>query len=309
MDTRLKLPAGMRKQYLSQVDGLIARFSKVVDLDPSLGVSKFIKTGSLRKGTVLRPRAGNGVDADVAVYIDLEETTRDVLDRLHDRIRRLLIACYPNKNPADFVIQPRTLGIAFRESELDIDLVPILPLQGPGDYGLQPSSRDKSLVKTSVTGQLEFIRAHKVRYPYFTALVRLLKHWRNYKELQDSLRSFTIELIVCYLQEKLGNPASLFDGLLRFYLFLAQDQMTTPITFGRANPSNPGFAGDCVVVIDPVNYDNNVASKITPAECKEISSASEEAWEFLTAGRNNARSGESMAYYRAAFGPSFAIGV
>ncbi len=88
---------------------------------------------------------------------------------------------------------------------MEVDLVPILPIDEPGDYGWQPSSQGEAPVKTSVTKQLEFIRARKEAYGRFiTALVRLLKHWRNYQELDESLRSFTIELIVSHLQDVEG---------------------------------------------------------------------------------------------------------
>ena len=61
-----------------------------------------------------------------------------------------------------------------------------------------------------MTKQLEFIRARKDAYANFAALVRLLKYWRNFHELDDSLRSFTIELIVSHLQDAQG--AARFAG-------------------------------------------------------------------------------------------------
>ena len=82
-----------------------------------------------------------------------------------------------------------------------MDLVPLVVIDGPGDYGWQPSSRGDAPVKTSVTKQLEFIRARKDAYANFTALVRLLKFWRNFHEFDESFRSFSIELIVSHLQD------------------------------------------------------------------------------------------------------------
>ena len=112
-----------------------------------------------------------------------------------------------------------------------MDLVPLLAIDGPGDYGWQPSSQGDAPVKTSVTKQLEFIRARKDAYANFTALVRLLKYWRNFQELDDSLRSFTIELIVSHLQDTQAVPPSLEAGLLRFFLYVADSQLKTPICF------------------------------------------------------------------------------
>lgn len=55
VDKRLKLPQGKRSDYLSQVDYLIERFAAKVEEESAFGIKKFLKTGSLRKGTVLRP--------------------------------------------------------------------------------------------------------------------------------------------------------------------------------------------------------------------------------------------------------------
>ncbi len=112
-----------------------------------------------------------------------------------------------------------------------MDLVPLIPIDGPGDYGWQPSSQGEAPVKTSVTKQLEFIRARKDAYANFTALVRLLKFWRNFHELDDSLRSFTIELIVCHLQDQKVRRLRWKQGLLRFFLFVAETQLTKAICF------------------------------------------------------------------------------
>ena len=153
------------------------------------------------------------------------------LATLHSRIRKLLAKIYPTKKPEDFTIQPRTLGIEFRESGLEMDLVPVLAIDGPGDYGWQPSSQGDKPVKTSVTKQLEFIRARKDAYANFTALVRLLKFWRNFHELDDSLRSFTIELIVSHLQERGASRLRWKKGFCAFSCTWLTRELKTPICF------------------------------------------------------------------------------
>ena len=303
VNNKLKLPRGDRKKYLAQVDNLIDRFGKKATEDPEIGIIKFHKTGSLRKGTVLRPRGSHGVDADIAVYVDEENTAPTVLENLHQKIRKLLIKTYPGKKESDFTIQPRTLGIVFTDSGLEVDLVPIIPVAGPGDFGWQPSSRGEAFILTSVPGQLEFIRERKEQYPYFTALVRLIKHWRNYKELDDSLRSFTIELIVCYLQEQRGNPATLIDGLLRFFLYVAQSELREQISFN----GKPKRFRDRVAIVDPVNPENNVARRLTDTDCETIMGAAIETWELLSAAQTESLKGRALDYCRQAFGPTFAI--
>jgi hypothetical protein len=307
VDKRLKLKPGKRSEYLEQVDNLIAGFKAKVAAHPSIRIKKFLKTGSLRKGTVLRPRDGFGVDADIAVYMKVNESAEFDLDNFHEILRELLILMYPSMKPSQFTVQPRTLGIEFRTSGLAVDLVPILPIDGAGDYGWQPSSRGELPVKTSVTKQLEFIRARKTDYSRFTSLVRLLKHWRNYQELDETLRSFTIELIICYLQDTQGKAVSLEDGLLRFFLYLAQSELREPIGFAE-NGTPKSLPDDRVVILDPVNSENNIGRKLTDADCKDIIVRATEAWECLTAASNNNYQGETVEYWKQVFGRSFVIG-
>ena len=306
VDNRLKLPKGKRAEFLGQVDNLIEVFSREAAADPVINIKKFLKTGSLRKGTVLRPRADFGVDADIAVFLNTDGVSRFDLASLHARIRRLLRAAYPQKADGDFTVQPRTLGIVFRVSGMEVDLVPILPIEGPGDYGWQPSSRGEDPVKTSITKQLEFIRARKARYVRFAALVRLLKHWRNHQEIDESLRSFTIELIVSHLQDTEGAPASLEEGLLRFLLYIAQTRLRAPIVFAECGKVS-SLPKDRVVILDPVNAANNVARRLTDADCREIVTKATDAWETITAARNNNYKGETLELWKDVFGRSFVI--
>jgi hypothetical protein len=306
VDNCLKLPTGKRSEFLKQVDYLISVFSGAAKKNPVINVRKFLKTGSLWKGTVLRPRGDFGVDADIAVFLNTKGASNFDLPSLHHRLQLLLCAVYPQKKPEDFTVQPRTLGIVFRVSGMEVDLVPIIPIEGPGDYGWQPSSIADAPVKTSVSRQLEFVRNRKDAYLRFTALVRLLKHWRNHHELDDSLRSFMIELIVSHLQDEGGIPPSLEEGLLRFFLYVAQSQLREPVIFPE-NGRVTSVPKDVVVILDPVNSDNNVARRVTDLERQEIVNKARDAWETLTAARNNNFKGETLEYWKQVFGRSFVI--
>lgn len=301
---RLKLPKGKRSEYIAQVDTLIDRFGRVAAEAPDIGVKRFRKTGSLWKGTVLRPRAGVSPDADVAVYIDIAQTP-NVLDHLHGRIRRLLIKAYPTKSAADYTVQPRTLGIQFIASGLNVDLVPVIPTNAQNDFGHQPSSQGAPLVLTSIPGQLAFIEAHKAAYKDWSGLVRLLKRWRNQHELP--LRSFAIELLVSYVQDMQGIPQSIEASLSRFWLFVARDLAGTVVSFSKAQGGQGAgkYEASLVVVIDPVNPDNNVTSRLTKAEAAEIAEAALEAWERLGEARTTAVKGATLDHLRAIFGNDF----
>lgn len=301
----LKLPPGRRKEYLRQVDYLIERFERKIDNGSSFAIKKFTKTGSLRKGTVLKPRDGHGVDADIAVDLDISEASKDDLQLLHSIICDLLIAVYPQKDPDDFKVQPRTLGIHFRESGLDIDLVPLIPIPGEPGYGWQPSSSGGSPVKTSVSGQLAFIDRRKSADFRYRTLVRLLKRWRNQHEL-NHLRSFAIELILAALQDREGAATGLEEGLLRFFLYVAQSELREPVTFPE-NGTVRSFPADPVVLLDPVNAENNVTARVTEKERQEIVAAAVSAWEALSTASWLGGKGETVEKWRDVFGRSFTI--
>ena len=303
--TVLKLHPDKRKAYLEQVDYLIGRLKQKIDEDTAFGIKKFRLAGSLPKGTVLRPRDGQGVDADSAAYLDIGDATSFDLETLHYQSRRLLVAIYPQKRPEDFTVQPRTLGIHFHDSGLDVDLVPVVPIDATCDYGWQPSSQGEPPLKTSIPKQLAFIRSRKERDPRYRQLIRLLKRWRNFHEL-DFLRSYTIELLLAHLQDTPGPAERLEVGLLRFFLWVAQTRLTQPVSFPE-NGSITVYPNDPVVVLDPVNAENNVARRITLLEREEIVRQATEAWETLTTARRNGYKGETLELWKEVFGRSFVV--
>lgn len=301
----LHLGPGKRQEYLAQVDNLISELTLKIRNDSSFKVKGFKKTGSLRKGTVLKPKGDYGVDADVGVFLDVSEAEKGDVEKLHSIIRKLLIAVYPMKDPGDFKIQPRTLGIHFRVSGLDVDLVPVIPIPEEPGYGWQPSSQNGDPVKTCIQGQLEFIKKRKDADSRYRTLVRLLKKWRNEKEL-NKLRSFMIELILAYLYDRDGAATSLESGLQRFFLHVAQDELKTPITFPELGTIT-SFPSHPVVILDPVNKDNNVAMRMTDGERQEIVAAAKAAWETIETASWKGGKGETLDCWKEVMGRSFTI--
>jgi len=301
----LKLPQGKRKQYLDQVDFLIRRLEAKIKDSGAFQVVGFKKTGSLMKGTVIRPRGDDGVDADVAVYLNVAESDRGDIARLHDIILKLVRAVYPQKAAEDFKKQPRTLGIHFRDSDLDVDLVPIIPIANRSGYGWQPSAEGGEPIKTSVDGQLAFIKKRSDGDKSYRSLVRLLKKWRNEQGL-DALRSFLIELLVAYLQDRDGPAPTLEEGLMRFFLYVAQSKVKESIKFAE-NGAVSVFPKDAVVVLDPVNSENNVARRLSDSERLSIARASEDAWEKIHVASCKAGKGETVELWKSVFGRSFVI--
>lgn len=301
----LQLGPGKRREYIAQTDFLIARLKKKIDEDSSFNVKGFKKTGSLIKGTVLKPKGDYGVDADIAVFLDVSEAEKTDVDKLHNIILRLVAAVYPMKQPEDFTVQPRTLGIHFRESGLDVDLVPVIPIKDEPEYGWQPSSQAGQPIKTSIQGQLDFIKNRNDSDSRFKSLVRLVKNWRNEQEL-DRFRSFLIELIVAHLNDQQGLNSSLELGLQRFFLYVAQSGLKEPVTFPELGELTT-FPNDPVVVLDPVNKDNNVAARLTNMEREEIVRAAETAWNTVETAIWKEGKGETLDLWKEVMGRSFTI--
>ncbi|HKB68336.1 MAG TPA: CBASS oligonucleotide cyclase [Pyrinomonadaceae bacterium] len=301
----LHLGPGKRKEYIDQVNNLIDSLTKKIAGDSSFKVKGFKKTGSLVKGTVLKPKEDYGVDADVAVFLDVSEAEKDDIDELHSIILKLVKAVYPTKVDEDFKVQPRTLGIHFRVSGLDVDLVPVIPIPTEPGYGWQPSSQRADPVKTSIQGQLDFIKNRRDADSRFRTVIRLLKKWRNEQEL-DRFRSFTIELIAAHLYDRDGAMTSLESGLQRFFLYVAQDELKTPIAFPELGAVTV-FPNDAVVILDPVNKDNNVAARLTEGERTEIVTAARSAWETIEAASWKAEKGSTLDLWKLIMGRSFTI--
>lgn len=299
----LKLDHGKRKEFLEQVDHLIAVMTAKINSESDFSVKEFIKAGSLQKGTVLRPRGDHGVDADIAVALDVSEADRYDIERLHAILRELLILVYPQKVPGDFTMQPRTLGIVFRVSGLEVDLVPIIPIPSEPGYSWQPSAGGDEPIKTNIRAQLKFIKGTSDGDARYRSLVRMGKNWRNHKEL-GSLRSFTIELVLAHLQREHGTAPSLEEGIMRFFLYLAQSELQEPIRFDEPSAVVTAFA-DPVVIVDPVNTENNVARRVTLSERLEITKAAEAAWETLSVASTSATEGQTNDLWKEVMGRSF----
>ena len=141
VNNRLKLPKGKRAEYLAQVDHLIERFSAAANGDKLIDIKKFLKTGSLRKGTVLRPKGDFGVDADVAVFLNANGASQYDLANLHDRIRRLAGEDLSHEETRGLHRPAADAGIEFRDSGLEMDLVPLIAIDGPATMAGSPHRR------------------------------------------------------------------------------------------------------------------------------------------------------------------------
>jgi hypothetical protein len=299
---KLALPGDDRNEYRAQVNRLLDKLEAVLHEDGSYRIQKFRRAGSLEKGTSNRPRAGKPVDVDVAVYFAVDDTSSFDTARLQRLIKKLLAAAYPQKSEDDFdETGSRTFGVVFQGTGLEIDLVPIVSLDGDANYGLQYSHAG-DCVKTSVKVHIEHYRDHARRDPLLAPTLRLAKRWRHWQEL-DGVQSFHLELMLSFLVDRDGPALTLEDSLRRLFLLVARD-LPRGIGFGGADMSR---FSDPVVIIDPANEENNVASRIQPNERDALAAAARTAYETLTWAQGLPHKGESVDAWKEVLGDNFAI--
>jgi hypothetical protein len=295
------LEQAQRTAFHAQVDRLIARLRNELQGQSLLRVAHVYKAGSFAKHTILRPGEGRKVDVDIVFYL-LPGDDLSTLNyaKLSERIFDLLVRFYPNKAVGDFELSQRAATVTFIASGLSVDVVPAIQDRTRPDCAWQYKP-DGTVVMTSTPGQLEFIAARKRRDPDYRTHVRLAKQWRHYQEL-PGLKSYSIELIIAWLLDQRGPGKSIFEGLSRFFLHLAQDELRTPLLFPENTRPLPAFAAP-VVIHDPVNSANNVAGRIEEQERQVIVQQGLASWETLSWALQE----DDLGLWRELFGPRFAV--
>lgn len=301
-DRRLRVGREKRNELLKQAKGLIEKLEKAIPASSPFKVVRFRRAGSLMKATALYPRADTGIDADIAVYLDVSNASDWDLATLHTTLREIAIGVYPNKSPEDFWQQPHTMGMEFIASGLQIDLVPLIAIDGDSAKGWMVDSLGQRAHLADIPAHIEFVRDLANADPLYRPLVRMAKRWRNEAELRKALGSFPIELILAELHAKQGPPASLEEGLHRFFLYLAQTELVETILSGHASAPD---TSDAVVILDPADRDNNVTAWVTDSQRKEIVSAGTAAWETLVLAAQVGGKVETKALWREVFGSGF----
>jgi len=295
----LRLPADKRKEHHAQVDRLIENLCRNVRDKAKIKITKVVKAGSFAKFTILRKTSDSPVDVDVVFYISGKDASAETLDDLNTLIYDLLVEQYPNKSVEDFQIQRKAATVTFVGSGLSVDIVPVIEDPNRAAYGWQYDIHDGSKVQTCAPCQIKFVRDRKNVDGDFRTLVRLAKKWRNYAEIKP-LKSFAIELIMAHLLDTRGKGGSIEQRFRDFLLYIAQSGLKEVIAFPENTGPIPRFSHP-VVIIDPVASDNNVASRISEAERKEIVAAANDAWETA----NFASAEDDHAVWKELFGSQF----
>lgn len=295
----LRLPADKRKEYHEQVDRLITELCKSIRNKTEIEITKVVKAGSFAKYTNLRRTAVDPVDVDVVFYISGKDANHETLQSLNDLIFDLLVKQYPTKSVEDFEIQRKAATVTFVGTGLSVDIVPVIEDPTRPGYGWQYDLTTGDRVETCAPGQIQFVSDRKNVDADFRTLVRMAKKWRNHNGI-GKLKSFTIELIMAHVLDTQGSGGSIEQRFRNFLLYIAQSGLQEKISFPE-NTLPHGQFGDPVVILDPVSSKNNVGSRLSEAERREIVAAADAAWEtasFAAAENDN-------EVWKEIFGPRF----
>lgn len=299
---RIKLTQEKKSSYMNQIDSLKENVLKAINSMENTKVTKVKRAGSWKKGTALAPKGDYPLDIDMVFYLDLEENTSFDAENLRGEVINVLCAAYPNKKRSDFTDGQKTIGVVFRGSGLEADIVPFIPEKGNTTYGRQPRKKlNSGEFKTSVDKQLDFLSKIKGKCSNFTSIVRILKSWRNYKELE--LSSFSIELAVANLiMTGRISDSSINQAIITFFEF-----------FGNGNPVNVYFSGAIGPqtgsdpwIADPTNNENNTI-RLSDSEWDEVVEIAEHGFETISYAQSVQEAGKTMDLWKEVFGPSFNI--
>ncbi|MXX11258.1 MAG: nucleotidyltransferase [Nitrospira sp. SB0677_bin_15] len=299
---RIKLTQEQKSSYAEQIDNLKEKIIQAINGMENTRVTRVRRAGSWKKGTALAPKGDYPLDIDMVFFLDLEEDTSFDAEELREEIIKVLCDAYPNKERSDFTDGQKTIGVVFRGSGLEVDIVPFIPERSDTTYGRQPRKRlNSGEFKTSVDKQLDFISEIKEKCSNFTSIVRILKSWRNYQELE--LSSFSIELAVAHLIRQDRISASFINlAVITFFEFFGNGkdiEVYFPGAIGEQAGSAPWIA-------DPTNNENNTV-RLSHSEWEEVVEAAECGFDTITYARAVREAGETLDLWKEIFGPSFNI--
>ena len=143
---KIKLQPENMGKYRDQINNLKQKLEKKIAEDESHGlkVQKYIIAGSWKKHTILKATGENPIDIDLVLFIAGDKEIHNDLPKLYDYIVSYLESIYPQKDiqrDVDAKGNTKSITISFSGTGLQVDIVPVVPLQDIAEYVWQPSRR------------------------------------------------------------------------------------------------------------------------------------------------------------------------
>ena len=226
------------------------------------GVTELVNSGSYIKGTSIRPFT----DLDLFVGFDATEYEAEesrVITRLHYHLGQ----SFPGSQVR---LQTHSVGVIFSD-DFRVDAVPgFAQRTRPGYYRVR-NRDDGRWVTTSITRHKEFFLKRQNLDARFRDMVRLAKHWKNQRRRKYS--SFLVELLVAKAFKD-GIPVGRDVALHEFFNWISTGGLKRPIVFNDYySAAGLELPNDPLVVLDPSDPRNNVASAVDRQALDELIAA------------------------------------
>lgn len=298
---RIKFSDEDKRKYQLQIDNLISSIQAKIDERTDTTVIKVLQAGSWKKGTIIKPLDETPIDIDLVFFLDIDFSNYSTFQEINKLMIPILKSIYPQKNSDDFWSNPKTAGLEFIASGLNVDIVPVRETN-VADYVQQPDAYNNKFF-TSPKLQLKFISDRKIANPNFSTIVRILKKWKNFQGI--SLSSFAIELILSHLEIAYGVETNIEESLLRFFKLLGKKQFPT-ITFnapyGTYKPD-----GSFVYIADPTYNENNVTRYLTKNDWDLIREKANIAFDTLILSDEEEYTTPTISLWKELFGNEFNV--
>lgn len=304
-DRTVNLPKDKAQEHREQVGRLCDKLKEYVKENPDFSLRKILLSGSLAKHTALRTIN----DADVAVYVkSAPEDVGELTQWLAEQLRK----AFPNFSADQVTVQKYSVRVSFRESGLDVDVVPVYVEEGEekDDWGHLVSQEDGSKLRTNITLHKEFIRKRQGNDSNYRQVARLLKWWIKVRKDENSqfrFKSFLAELVLAKLVDDGMKLNDYPEALLGFFDYIVKTNFAEQIIFKdyAAKAGTPGSCHDPIRVFDPVNSKNNVARKYSEHERQVIVDECVDAGDAIEAALLALTKTETLNYWQKVFGSSF----
>lgn len=298
---RIKFSREDKVSYQAQIDNLVSSIESKIAEQTDTKVLRVLQAGSWKKGTILKPNDDVPVDIDLVFFLDIDYTDYSTLHEVNELMLPILKSIYPTKADDEFWDNPKTAGLEFVDSGLNVDIVPVGGTTDP-DYVAHPD-KDFNIYYSSPKKQLEFISERKLANANYTTIVRLLKKWRNFQDVD--LSSFAIELIVAYLDINKGVQTDIQEAILRFFRWLGKKQF--PVILFNAPYGSYDQAGSHVYIADPTHDGNNVVHSIMDLEWNLIRISANKAFDTLVLAEEEEYITTTIDLWKEVFGTDFNI--
>ena len=269
---------GQRTLAKDELSFLEGKLSEYISEDDPYRFVKALRTGSFAKATALRRTDKADFDADIAVYVEAENEDSAVKGNLISYLEKLARRAYEKRTvrTPNFETNESCVRAVFDVTpKINIDIVPVVAMDHNSipNWGLLPK-RDGTHCYTSVTEHIEFVRSRNDQDSTmpFRKLVRLFKQWRNgafNENEREKVRSFFLELVLgkAHDQRKQTLVGNALSDLSLLVGWIVQHGFESEISFPDARvPSATVNHNGPVIVLDPINRDDNIAADWTTVD-------------------------------------------